>query len=379
MSGHSDEDRRPAPRRHPRPAIEPIAAAGPPAARRARLHPGRGRDVGGRPAAVRQLLDGRLRRAGRRRRHGQRRRRRCGCPWSATSPPERRSSYTVQPGLSVRIMTGAPVPTGADAVVPLEWTDGGLAAVTIDRPAVVGAHIRRRGEDVTTGQTGAGGRHPARAGPARPARCRRPGPCRGPAAPAGRRRVHRQRAGGARHPTRGRARSTTRTPTCSPPRPARRARPRSASASSPTTPRTLMNALEDQLIRADLVLTSGGVSVGAYDVVKEVLSRLGTVTFEKVAMQPGQAAGLRHHRARLDADHHAAGQPGVVVRVVRGVRAPGDPPDARCRAAAPADRAGRVPRGAPVAGREAAVRCAAGSTSPKAATSCGPSAAPART
>ena len=38
-----------------------------------------------------------------------------------------------------------------------------------------------------------------------------------------------------------------------------------------------MNAIEDQLIRADLVLTSGGVSVGAYDVVKEVLSRLGTV------------------------------------------------------------------------------------------------------
>jgi molybdopterin molybdotransferase len=55
------------------------------------------------------------------------------------------SSYSVQPGLSVRIMTGAPVPTGADAVVPLEWTDRGLAAVAIDRPATAGAHIRRTG------------------------------------------------------------------------------------------------------------------------------------------------------------------------------------------------------------------------------------------
>ena len=41
------------------------------------------------------------------------------------------ATYTVQPGLCVRIMTGAPVPVGADAVVPLEWTDRGLAAVTI--------------------------------------------------------------------------------------------------------------------------------------------------------------------------------------------------------------------------------------------------------
>jgi molybdopterin molybdotransferase len=59
----------------------------------------------------------------------------------------------------------------------------------------------------------------------------------------------------------------------------------------PDDDRSLMNAIEDQLIRADLVLTSGGVSVGAYDVVKEVLSRLGTVSFETVAMQPGKPQG----------------------------------------------------------------------------------------
>ena len=54
----------------------------------------------------------------------------------------------------------------------------------------------------------------------------------------------------------------------------------------------LLDTIEDQLIRADMVVTSGGVSVGAYDVVKEVLSRLGTVDFEAVAMQPGMPQGF---------------------------------------------------------------------------------------
>jgi molybdopterin molybdotransferase len=60
----------------------------------------------------------------------------------------------------------------------------------------------------------------------------------------------------------------------------------------PDDPRQLASTLEDQLVRADVLVTSGGVSVGAYDVVKEVLSRLGTVQFDKVAMQPGMPQGF---------------------------------------------------------------------------------------
>jgi molybdopterin molybdotransferase len=60
----------------------------------------------------------------------------------------------------------------------------------------------------------------------------------------------------------------------------------------PDEPARLREVIEDQLVRADLVVTSGGVSVGAYDVVKEVLSRLGTVGFHKVAMQPGMPQGF---------------------------------------------------------------------------------------
>ena len=60
----------------------------------------------------------------------------------------------------------------------------------------------------------------------------------------------------------------------------------------PDDPRALAATLEDQLVRADVLVTSGGVSVGAYDVVKEVLSRLGTVSFDRVAMQPGMPQGF---------------------------------------------------------------------------------------
>ncbi|MGL1260165.1 bifunctional molybdopterin-guanine dinucleotide biosynthesis adaptor protein MobB/molybdopterin molybdotransferase MoeA, partial [Vibrio parahaemolyticus] len=60
------------------------------------------------------------------------------------------------PGEAVRIMTGAPVPTTADAIVPFEDTTGGLAdslgTVSVVRaPDAEGAFIRRRGGDVRTG------------------------------------------------------------------------------------------------------------------------------------------------------------------------------------------------------------------------------------
>ena len=60
----------------------------------------------------------------------------------------------------------------------------------------------------------------------------------------------------------------------------------------PDESKALLDAIEDQLIRADLVITSGGVSMGAYDVVKDTLGRLGTVEFTKVAMQPGMPQGF---------------------------------------------------------------------------------------
>ena len=55
----------------------------------------------------------------------------------------------------------------------------------------------------------------------------------------------------------------------------------------PDDPLEIMPAIEDQLLRADLLVTSGGVSMGGeHDVVKHTLERLGTIRFRKVAMQP---------------------------------------------------------------------------------------------
>ncbi|MGW6555233.1 molybdopterin molybdotransferase MoeA, partial [Streptomyces sp. NPDC055051] len=55
---------------------------------------------------------------------------------------------------------------------------------------------------------------------------------------------------------------------------------------------SLRATIEDQLIRADLLVTTGGVSVGAYDVVKEALTADGQVDFRKLAMQPGKPQGF---------------------------------------------------------------------------------------
>jgi len=57
----------------------------------------------------------------------------------------------VQPGCAVRIMTGAPTPPGCDAVVPVEETDDGRHEVTLLQPVKKGQHLRLRGEDVTFG------------------------------------------------------------------------------------------------------------------------------------------------------------------------------------------------------------------------------------
>ena len=57
----------------------------------------------------------------------------------------------MSPGTAVRIMTGAPIPQGCNAIVPVEWTDGGTSRVLIEQAPELGQHIRRAGEDVKVG------------------------------------------------------------------------------------------------------------------------------------------------------------------------------------------------------------------------------------
>jgi len=67
---------------------------------------------------------------------------------AAGDPP----GYAIEPGTAPRIMTGAPVPANAAAVVPVEQTDGGDSAVTFTAASRRGAHIRKHGEVVRAGE-----------------------------------------------------------------------------------------------------------------------------------------------------------------------------------------------------------------------------------
>jgi molybdopterin molybdotransferase len=200
--------------------------------------------------------------------------------------------YEVAAGTSIRIMTGALLPAGADAVVPVEWTDAGTDQVTIRAPVSPGDSVRRSGDDARQGDEllAAG----MRLGP----------PQLGLLAAAGRGRVL----------ARPRPRISvisTGNELAEPGEPlipgriwesnsfmlAAAARQAGCVARRcpivPDRQDAVLAAIEDELLRADLLVTSGGVSMGGeHDVVKATLQKLGTVTFRKVAMQPGMPQGF---------------------------------------------------------------------------------------
>lgn len=199
--------------------------------------------------------------------------------------------FSVRRGMCARIMTGAPMPAAADAVVPVEWTDGGTSRVQVRRQPKEGQGVRRRGEDVEPGEVVL--RPGQRLGAAqigllaavgRPVVRVRPRP-RVVVLSTGSELVE---PGGEVGPG-GLVDSNSYTLTVAAQEAGCVAYRYGVVADDP---QRLLDVIDDQLVRADAIVTSGGVSMGAYDVVKEVLSRLGTVTFERVAMQPGMPQGF---------------------------------------------------------------------------------------
>lgn len=212
-------------------------------------------------------------------------------PVVADIPAGDASAVAVRSGYCARIMTGAPMPAGATAVVPVEWTDGGVANVRINRPVAPGNAVRRSGEDVEEGTTVL--RSGARLGAGE----------LGVLAAIGRRTV----------PVYPRPRVvvlSTGEELVEPGRPIGPGQIWESNSFMLTAaakdagcdayrygfvgddPASVLDTLDDVLVQADIVLTTGGVSMGAYDVVKEVLSQQGTVEFTKVAMQPGMPQGF---------------------------------------------------------------------------------------
>lgn len=197
----------------------------------------------------------------------------------------------IGPGACARIMTGAPIPPGADAVVPVEWTDGAEGTVRIYRVPELGAHVRHAGEDIRTGQPllAAGTVLGARqigllAAVGRDLVAVRPSP-RVVIISTGSELVE---PGAELKP--GQIPDANGYTLSAAAREAGAIVYRVGVVAD--DPKLLLDTIEEQLVRADVVITTGGVSVGAYDVVKEALSGLGTVEFGRVAMQPGMPQGF---------------------------------------------------------------------------------------
>jgi len=200
-------------------------------------------------------------------------------------------ALSLSPGHSMRIMTGAPMPEGADTVVPVEHTDGGLASVVVSAPVPAGQHVRQAGEDVAAGDLVM--THGTRLEPRHIALLAAVGIGRVGVTPqprvvvisTGDELIDPGTLPGFGQVVDSNGLMLTAA-----------VRALGCTASRVGCVRddapTFLSTIERELLGADVVITTGGVSMGAYDTVKEVLSAVGTMRFDKVAMQPGMPQGF---------------------------------------------------------------------------------------
>lgn len=202
-----------------------------------------------------------------------------------------RTPSRLQPRQAARVQTGAPMPTLADAVLPLRWTDGGSGRVRVLRGVRSGAYVRRTGDDVQPGDVAV-----------------RAGTIIGAAqvgllAAVGRERVlvhPRPRlsvlcVGGelvdiSRTPGNGQVYDVNSY--------ALAAAARDAGAEVnrvgivDTDPAQLREVVEGQLNRAEIVVIAGAVGGAAAESVRAVLSELGEMEVARIAMHPGSVQGF---------------------------------------------------------------------------------------
>jgi molybdopterin molybdotransferase len=200
--------------------------------------------------------------------------------------------HRLSPGTAMKIMTGAPVPLDADAIVPYENSDRGESDVKIFAPSAVGQHVRRIGEDIKAGT-----------------RLYKEGDHLGP-------RDIGVLAGIGLDKVKVRPRPrvvviSTGSELVDPGLELSNEQQIFDSNSYLLAAATkaagadvfrvgqvsddhdaLKQLIGDQLLRADLILTTGGVSQGDFDIVKAVMPEMGACDFAQVAMQPGKPQGF---------------------------------------------------------------------------------------
>ncbi|MGD9531323.1 MAG: gephyrin-like molybdotransferase Glp [Pseudonocardia sp.] len=220
-------------------------------------------------------------------------------PVAADIPAGRTDVPVLEPGTAHRIMTGAPLPEGADAVVMVELTDGGTQRVRIAEAVPAGTAVRRAGEDVRVGDT------VLAAGTVLGA------PQIGVAAAVGlatlpvrRRPLVLVLSTGSELVAPGTPLQPGQIYESNGPMLAAAVEEAGGAAELlrfvPDDVEEFTQRLAGRLVRGDvdLVLTSGGVSAGAYEVVKDAFTGRG-VHFVRVGMQPGGPQGAG--RFRVDA------------------------------------------------------------------------------
>ncbi|MFC2042464.1 gephyrin-like molybdotransferase Glp [Chloroflexota bacterium] len=217
------------------------------------------------------------------------------------------SQREVTPGTAIRIMTGAPVPKGADSIVRFEDTDEDQRRVSAAQPIAEigvlcqvnpGADIRRAGEDISKGST-----------------VLKKGTVIRPSEVGVLSSLGRSKARVIRHPVVAILATGNELVEIDHPLPPGKIYNSNTYSVAAlvkrygATPRILGIALDSehslvtrlrQGLDADMLITTGGVSMGDYDIVKDILAKEGEISFWTVRMKPGKPLAFGTFRSKRD-------------------------------------------------------------------------------
>ncbi|GAB3566122.1 molybdopterin molybdotransferase MoeA [Amycolatopsis endophytica] len=206
-------------------------------------------------------------------------------------PAGSRQPRRLQPGQAVRVATGAPLPTLADAVVPTAFTDGHPAKVTVHRSVPSAGYVRRTGEDVQIGDVAV--RQGDTIGAAQVGLLAAVGRSKVLVYP--RPRVSIVSVGDElvdvdRTPSTGQVYDVNSYAL------AAAARDAGAEVSRvgivPSDPKRLRETVEGRLLMSEVVVVAGGAGGSAGDEVQAALADLGRIDMARVGMHPGSAQGF---------------------------------------------------------------------------------------